>query len=118
MAFFLIAVLLVTIPVKSIAEETGQGDKKNASESRRGIEFFLGNTHDDGEEGLSVGLSYEYRLTQMFGIGGLGINAQCTFGGFEKALVAELSPRGCQEALEWGFWRIHVHELPWSACWN
>jgi hypothetical protein len=34
--------------------------------------LFLGNTQDGEENGFSVGLDYEYRLSDLFGVGALG----------------------------------------------
>jgi hypothetical protein len=66
----MMALLVLLMPVKIPAEEAGHGSKEKGLENRHGIELFIGNTHDDGEDGFSVGLSYEYRLNQLFGIGG------------------------------------------------
>lgn len=68
----LMMVLLVLLaPVKIPAEEAGHGTKEKGLENRHGIELFIGNTHDDGEDGFTVGLGYEYRLNQLLGIGGM-----------------------------------------------
>ena len=67
----ILVILVLLMPVKIPAEEAGHGSKGEGLENRHGIELFLGNTHDDGEDGFSVGLSYEYRLNQLFGIGGI-----------------------------------------------
>ena len=67
----MMAILVLLMPVKIPAEEAGHGSKGEVLENRHGIELFLGNTQDDGENGFSVGLSYEYRLNQLFGIGGI-----------------------------------------------
>jgi len=67
----MMALLVLLVPVKIPAEEAGHGSKEKGLENRHGIELFLGNTHEDGEDGFSVGLSYEYRLNQLFGIGGI-----------------------------------------------
>jgi hypothetical protein len=43
---------------------------ENAEEVyRHRLEFFLGNTHDGDDDGFSVGLTYEYRLTEILGAG-------------------------------------------------
>ena len=67
----MMALLVLLVPVKIPAEEVGHGSNEKELENRHGIELFLGNTHEDGEDGFSVGLSYEYRLSQLFGIGGI-----------------------------------------------
>ena len=44
-----------------------------AVEHRHHLDLFLGNTHtEDDENAFSLGVGYEYRLTQFFGIGVLG----------------------------------------------
>jgi opacity protein-like surface antigen len=67
----LVALLVLLVPVKIPAEEAGHGSKEKGLENRHGIELFIGNTHDDGEDGFTVGLGYEYRLNQLLGIGGM-----------------------------------------------
>ncbi len=66
-----VAVFLVMMPVKIRAEEAERDRKKATPEHRHGVELFLGNTQDDGKNGFSIGLTYEYRLSELFGIGGL-----------------------------------------------
>ena len=63
--------LVLLVPVKIPAEEAGHGSKEKGLENRHGIELFLGNTNHDEENGITVGLGYEYRLNQLFGIGGI-----------------------------------------------
>ena len=67
----LVAVFLVMMPVMIRAEEAEPGRKNKAPEHLHGVELFLGNTQDDGKNGFSIGLTYEYRLSELFGIGGL-----------------------------------------------
>ena len=69
--FLLVAVFLVMMPVKIRAEEAERDRITETPEHRHGVELFLGNTHDDGENGFSIGFTYEYRLNELFGIGGL-----------------------------------------------
>ncbi len=38
---------------------------------RHHVGLFLGNTHAGGEDKFTVGVDYEYRLTPIFGVGGL-----------------------------------------------
>ncbi|UCG67222.1 MAG: hypothetical protein JSW12_09655 [Deltaproteobacteria bacterium] len=45
------------------------------------MELFVGDTHEHGEDGFTVGLTYEYRLNELFGIGGF---AEYTGGHFDK----------------------------------
>jgi flagellar basal body-associated protein FliL len=62
----LVAVFLVMMPVMIRAEEAEPGRKKAAPEHLHGVEVFLGNTQDDGKNGFSIGLTYEYRLSELF----------------------------------------------------
>jgi hypothetical protein len=70
MVGLMMALLVLLMPLKIIAEEAGHGTKGERLEHRHGIELLLGNTNHDGEDGFTVGLGYEYRLNQLFGIGG------------------------------------------------
>ena len=67
----MMVLLVLIVPVKIPAEEAGHGSKEKGLEHRHGTELFIGNTHDDGEDGFTVGLGYEYRLNQLLGIGGI-----------------------------------------------
>ena len=69
--FLLVAVFLVMMPVQIRADEAERDHITEKPEHRHGVELFLGNTHDDGENGFSIGFTYEYRLNELFGIGGL-----------------------------------------------
>ncbi|MBW1790359.1 MAG: hypothetical protein JRK53_27755 [Deltaproteobacteria bacterium] len=69
--FLLVAVFLVMMSVKIRAEEAERDRITETPEHRHGVELFLGNTHEDGENGFSIGFTYEYRLNELFGIGGL-----------------------------------------------
>jgi hypothetical protein len=53
-----------------MAEEKSEAHE-NVLEHRHSIEFFLGGTHEESEDELTSGISYEYRLHELFGIGGL-----------------------------------------------
>jgi len=58
--------LLLILPAFTQAEESGdEGFKRN------GFEFFAGATFNHSETDASIGLSYERRVTEKFGIGGL-----------------------------------------------
>lgn len=52
---------------------------------RHRVELFLGNSHHDGENGFTVGLTYAYRLHKMLGIGGL---VEGVAGDFEEWVFA------------------------------
>ena len=95
----LIMVLFVLIvPVKASAEESANGGKEKGMENRHAMELFIGNTHDDGEDGATIGLSYEYRLNQLFGIGGLA-----EYAGMENREWVALVPIFWHPYKEWRF---------------
>jgi len=71
MISLIIVLFVLIVPVKTSAEESAKGSKEKGMENRHGMELFIGNTHDEDKNGASIGLSYEYRLNQWFGIGGL-----------------------------------------------
>ncbi len=81
----MMVLLVLLVPVKIPAEEAGHGSKEKGLEHRHGTELFIGNTHDDGEDGFTVGLGYEYRLNQLFGIGGI---VEYAGGDFEEWTLA------------------------------
>ena len=55
-----------------------------AEEGRHELGLFLGITTKEGETGVSVGLDYEYRLSRLFGIGGV---AEYTGADFREGLL-------------------------------
>lgn len=72
-AFFLMVIIVNPV----IAEDE---PKKKEETLRNRVELFLGNTHEEGENSFSTGLSYEYRFHEFLGVGGLvefaGMNAR------------------------------------------
>lgn len=78
--FLLLAGLVLVMPVNIQAEQTEPAIKKETVERRQGLELFLGNSQDGEENNFSLGLTYEYRLNTLFGIGGIveyaGINIE------------------------------------------
>ena len=52
------------LPLASFASEEGQ-------EHRHHLAVFIGATHAEGEDEPTVGVDYEYRLTQKIGVGAL-----------------------------------------------
>jgi len=50
-----------------VENQAGAGE----NDPRNKISLFGGNTQDGSENGVSVGLEYEYALTRYFGLGGL-----------------------------------------------
>ena len=53
----------------TVAAEEERGNHASEFERRHRLELFLGNTHEDGENGFTSGLTFEYRLTKIFGVG-------------------------------------------------
>ena len=71
--------LLASVPAIAQHEEAAHAGHKNH------LSVFFGNTHDyHGEDAFTVGLDYEYRLTDLFGVGALIDRA----GGDIKSTVA------------------------------
>ena len=68
---FLLLVVLVLVPYGVQAEEATQSEYSSEFERRQSVAFFMGNTHDGSEDGFTVGMNYEYRLSETNGIGGL-----------------------------------------------
>ena len=58
----MVVLLALIVPVKIPAEEAGHGSKEKGLEDRHGIELFIGNTHLEGEDGFTVGLSFGYKF--------------------------------------------------------
>jgi hypothetical protein len=69
--FFLLISLIValafSLPV--IADEPHEGAEH--SFHRHHMALFIGNTQEGDENGVSFGADYEYRVNQIFGIGGI-----------------------------------------------
>ena len=59
------SILIVIAPGVCMAEE----EKGHGVHGPHLLELFLGNTHDEGENDFTIGIGYEYRINQMFGIG-------------------------------------------------
>ena len=65
-----VVLLIMMAPGTTPAEEEHEGHEGIHGHQHR-LELFLGNTHNEGEDGFSVGLTYEYRLNAILGVGGL-----------------------------------------------
>ena len=63
------ALLLIIMPLGISSAEEKEADGEEFGPHR--IELFLGNTHDEGENIFTIGVGYEYRVNQWFGVGGL-----------------------------------------------
>jgi hypothetical protein len=77
-----IAFFLIIVPANIVSAESEP--EHHEEDHGNSVELFLGNTHEDGEDGFSFGLSYEYRLNELFGIGGFLEHAD---GDFDKWIV-------------------------------
>jgi hypothetical protein len=65
-----IAVFLVAMPLDILASEKEHGGHEEYQQHRNRMELFLGNTHEHGEDGFTVGLSYGYLMQEFIGVGG------------------------------------------------
>jgi hypothetical protein len=65
-----IAVFLVAMPLEIPASEKEHGGHEESQHHRNRMELFFGNTHEHGEDGFTVGLSYGYLLQEFIGVGG------------------------------------------------
>ncbi|NIO41616.1 MAG: hypothetical protein GTO41_16405 [Burkholderiales bacterium] len=77
-----IALFLVMASSAYAAESKHESD---AEEGRQRLALFLGTTRDGGDSGFTVGLEYEYRVSQAIGVGGLIDRAG---GDFDSTLLA------------------------------
>ena len=63
--------VLAVITTLAAAPAFGQHEEAHHGHKHH-VALFLGNTHDDhGEDAFTTGLDYEYRLTDLLGIGAL-----------------------------------------------
>jgi hypothetical protein len=68
----LIAVFVFTLTLQALAAEEEHEEHKESHYHRNHVGLFLGSTHEEGEHKFTIGLDYEYRFSQYFGIGLLG----------------------------------------------
>ena len=87
-----VAVFLVTMPLEILASENEHGGHQESQHHRSRLELFLGNTHEHGEDGFTVGVVYEYRLQELVGIGGACEYAAGHFDKWDVALPVFLHP--------------------------
>lgn len=64
-----VTVLIISPAISIAAAEHGHHEGTDSHRHR--IELFLGNTHDQGEDEFTGGLTYEYRVKKLIGIGAL-----------------------------------------------
>jgi hypothetical protein len=68
----LFAVFVFTLPLQALAAEEEHEEHKESHYHLNHIGLFLGVTHEEGEDEFTIGLDYEYRFSQYFGLGLLG----------------------------------------------
>ncbi len=66
-----VAVFVLTMPLQARAAEEEHGEHKEWHYHRNHVGLLLGITHEEGEDEFTIGLDYEYRFSQYFGIGAL-----------------------------------------------
>ena len=59
--------LIIIIPNSVFAEESNFDEFDHSQQ----VGFSMGNTHEGGEDGFTVGIKYEYRFSETNGVGGL-----------------------------------------------
>ena len=60
------SLLIMTASGECMAEEENASGEEYRPHR---IELFLGNTHDEGENNFTIGLSYGYRVNRLLGVG-------------------------------------------------
>jgi len=68
--YIILAMLTILAAGKCFAAEEGKPADRTVEE-RNDLGLFLGGTHTSDEDGFSVGIDYERRLSHLFGIGGV-----------------------------------------------
>ena len=64
-----VAVMLTLTIIDVAAAETEREHPEGADSHRHSMELFLGNTNEESEDAFTIGLGYEYRLEEHFGVG-------------------------------------------------
>jgi hypothetical protein len=85
---FLMIAMLINI---AVAEEEKE-EIEEAHRHRHRLELFLGNTHEEGEDAFTSGLFYEYRLSEVFGIGGFWEYAAGDFDKWSAGIPLYIHP--------------------------
>lgn len=91
-ALMSITLLLIMLPLHVVLAGEKEGTQKEDEESRQALELFLGNTHEDNEDGFTVGLTWEYRLQEIFGAGVFWEYAAGPFDKWAAALALFIHP--------------------------
>ena len=98
----LLAVLLITIGIRSAGAE----DQHSVHEEfhRHHMGLLLGNTEEGHENGFTIGADYEYRQTELVGLGGVAEYIGGDFDSFVLAGLVFIHPyRGLRFVLGPGF---------------
>ena len=64
-------ILMVSTPITVIAEEVNIDENLVGFDHSQQVGLLMGNTHEGGEDGFTVGINYVYRLSEINGLGGL-----------------------------------------------
>ena len=78
---------IVFVALASTLSTLAHAEEHHASEGehKNHLSLFLGNTHEEGEDEFTIGLDYERRLDEFWGIGGLVDHAG---GEFDTTVLA------------------------------
>ena len=60
------------MPLQVLAAGEEHAEHRESHYHRHHVGLMLGNTHEEGEDEFTIGLDYEYRFSQYFGIGLIG----------------------------------------------
>ncbi|CAB1079526.1 hypothetical protein D1AOALGA4SA_7236 [Olavius algarvensis Delta 1 endosymbiont] len=71
-AVMLSFLMMLALVSESLADESTRASSEETIERRHVFTLFGGSTRDGAEQGATIGLQYEYRLTKVFGFGGFG----------------------------------------------
>jgi hypothetical protein len=80
----LVAAVALIITVLSLNTAVFAAESKEANEENE-VGLFLGGSHHNHENGFSIGLDYEHRISELFGVGGL---VEYTTEDFDSWVVA------------------------------
>jgi hypothetical protein len=75
--------LTMLISASALAGESISGSHSGYGHNHH-IALFVGNTHHEDDDSISIGLDYEYRLHEIFGVGAL---AEYTAGDFDSWIL-------------------------------
>ncbi len=87
-----IAFCLIIAPTNLVSAESEHEHHEGNYHQGHFGELFLGNTHEDGEDGFSFGLIYEYRWNELFGVGGFWEYAAGDFDKWSVGLPLFIHP--------------------------